>query len=216
MADEIVYMSAQFKGLPMADLIGGPLSAACDAQVKLASATADFIKVIGFMPPATTGASPQETRTARFCFKRPVEGSVDAAGNVGPIREEEVELVVPLLALVNVPALSITTVNVTFDMEVKSSFSAHESSDMSAQASLDASVGWGVFSAKVHIQGSVSTHKDQTRSSDNSAKYHVEVRAEDKGMPEGLSRVLDILQTAVAPRQIGEAKPVTASTTPTP
>jgi hypothetical protein len=207
MPDEIVNMSAQFKGLPMADLIGGPLSAACDAQVKLASATADFIRVIGFMPPATKGAT-QETRTASFRFKRPVEGIVDQDGKVGPIREEEVELVVPLLALVNVPALSITTVNVTFDMEVKSSFSAHESSDMSAQASLDASVGWGVFSAKVHIQGSVSTHKDQTRSSDNSAKYHVEVRAEDKGMPEGLSRVLDILQTAVAPRQIGDAKPV--------
>ena len=41
-------MGDQFKGLPMADLIGGPLMAASDAQVKLANATADFIKVIGF------------------------------------------------------------------------------------------------------------------------------------------------------------------------
>jgi hypothetical protein len=44
-------MGDQFRGLPMADLIGGPLMASADAQVKLANATADFIKVIGFMPP---------------------------------------------------------------------------------------------------------------------------------------------------------------------
>ncbi len=48
---DIVNMSDQFKGLPMADLIGAPLHAACDAQVMLARATADFIKVIGFLPP---------------------------------------------------------------------------------------------------------------------------------------------------------------------
>lgn len=199
MADEIVNISSQFKGLPMADLIGGPLTAACDAQVKLARATADFIQVIGFEAPANPG-DPTGTRTASFRFKRPVDAP---AGNTsGTFFEEEVEMVVPLLALVKVPALSITTVDVTFDMEVKSSFAEHSSSDMSASASLDASVNWGVFSAKVHVQGSVSTHKDNTRTSDNSAKYHVAVHAEDKGMPEGLARVLDILQSSVAPRKV--------------
>ena len=42
-------------------------------------------------------------------------------------------------------------------------------------------------------------HKENTRSSDNSAKYHVQVLAEDTGMPEGLARVLDILHTAIQP-----------------
>lgn len=198
MADEIVNMSSQFKGLPMADLIGGPLSAACDAQVKLAKATADFIQVIGFSEPATQGGA-VTTRTASFRFKRPVDAP---AGQKDKFFEEEVELEVPLLALVKVPALSITTVDVTFDMEVKSSFAEHSSTDMSASASLDASLNYGIFKAKVHIQGSVSTHKDNTRTSDNSAKYHVAVHAEDKGMPEGLARVLDILQSSVAPRKV--------------
>ncbi|HKE96230.1 MAG TPA: DUF2589 domain-containing protein, partial [Povalibacter sp.] len=80
--------------------------------------------------------------------------------------------------------------------------------DMSASASLDASVNYGIFSAKVHIQGSVATHKENTRTSDNSAKYHVAVHAEDKGMPEGLARVLDILQSAAAPRKISAPTPV--------
>lgn len=206
MADELVNMSSQFKGLPMADLIGGPLTAACDSQIKLAQATADFIRVIGFLPPpqaAGGGAATDDvgpTRTALFRFKRPVDNPDPTAG--GAIAEEEVELEVPLLSIVKVPNLSIYTVQVDFDMEVKSSFTAKQSDDRSGSLSADASVGWGVFSAKVHIQGSVATHKENTRTSDNSAKYTVSVRAEDKGMPEGLARVMDILQTAAAPRRI--------------
>ena len=72
------------------------------------------------------------------------------------------------------------------------------------------SFGWGCFKGSVKIQGSVATHKENARSSDNSAKYHVLVHAEDKGMPEGLARVMDILQTACVPRAIGAAQPVAA------
>jgi hypothetical protein len=202
MADELVNMSSQFKGLPMSDLIGGPLSAACDAQVKLAQATADFIKVIGFLPPAADSKDPNAvggTRTALFRFKRPVDNPTPGAGGIA---EEEVELEVPLLAIVKVPNLSIATVDVTFDMEVKSSYSQKESEDKKAEFAADITIGWSIFSAKVHLAGSVATHKENTRTSDNSAKYHVAVHAEDKGMPEGLARVLDILQTACAPRRI--------------
>lgn len=213
MANELVNMSDQFKGLPMGELIGGPLSAACEAQVKLAQATADFIKVIGFLPPqapaqgGTLDPYSGGTRTALFKFKRPVDGLDPAHPNA--MKEEEVELCVPMLAIVKVPNLSITTVDVTFDMEVKSSFSSKESTDASASLDASMSVGWGIFKATVHIQGSVATHKENTRASDNSAKYHVAVHAEDKGMPEGLARVLDILQTACAPRKIGDPAPVT-------
>lgn len=207
MADELVNMSSQFKGLPMEDLIGGPLTAGCNAQVKLAQATADFIQLIGFQKPDANGA--QATRVATFRFKRPVDAPPAAADAPAGSFEEEVEIEVPLLSIVKVPSLSITTMDVTFDMEVKSSFSTKESSDMSASASLDASVNWGVFSAKVHVQGSVATHKENTRTSDNSAKYHVAVHAEDKGMPEGLARVLDILQSVAAPRKVSAPTAVT-------
>src|SRR3982751_4749508 len=126
MADELVNMSSQFKGLPMGDLIGSPLTAACDAQVKLAQATSDFIKVIGFMPPDPSDpAGVGATRTAQFRFKRPVDDPTTAGG----IAEEDVELEVPLLVIVKVPNLSIVKVDITFDMEVKSSFSTTESED---------------------------------------------------------------------------------------
>jgi hypothetical protein len=213
MPDELVNMSSQFKGLPMGDLIGGPLNAACEAQVRLANATADFIKVIGFLKPAD-GKDPYSggTRTAFFKFKRPVEGKGAAQNGNMPIMEEEVELEVPLLAIVKVPNLSITNVDISFDMEVKSSFSSKESTDASASLEAEMSFGWGMFKGSVKVHGSVATHKENTRTSDNSAKYHVLVHAEDKGMPEGLARVLDILQTSCAPRTIGAAQPVAAIT----
>jgi len=122
------------------------------------------------------------------------------------IGQEDVELEVPVLAIVKVPALSITQVDVTFDMEVKSAESSKSSEDKSGSVEAQAKFGWGLWGGSVSIKGSVATHKENTRSSDNSAKYHVEVHAKDSGMPEGLSRVLDILQQSIAPKALSGAK----------
>jgi Protein of unknown function (DUF2589) len=199
-------MGDQFRGLPMADLIGGPLMASADAQVKLANATADFIKVIGFMPPKDPKDAVGDVRNVLFRFDRPaVSAGQITAGS--PIPVETVDLQVPLLSIVKIPSLAINTVDISFDMEVKNSENDKSSFDAAAKLSAEAQVGWGPFSVKVNITGSVSSHKENTRQSDQAAKYHVEVRAEDKGMPEGLARVLDIVQSSIAPRQISAPNP---------
>jgi len=154
---EIIDMASQFKGLPMADLIGGPLTAACDAQVKLANATANFIKYIGFMPPSDSDKDGVgATRLAHFAFTRPVVDPKDSSKTV----EESVSIDVPLLAIVKIPSLSITKVDITFDMEVKSSFSAKETQDTKASFAADAKFGWGPLSVSVHLEGSVASHKE--------------------------------------------------------
>lgn len=177
-------ISDQFRGLPMGDLVGAPLMAACEAQVRLAQATSDFIKHVGFES-GEDGKS--TTRTSAFKFSRPV------LQEDGSYKDELVEMNVPLLAIVKVPTLAVQNVDITFDMEVKAATTDKSSLDIGA--TIDAS--WSGFGAKVSVQGSVASHKENTRSSDNSAKYHVNVQARDTGMPEGLARVMDILQTAV-------------------
>lgn len=199
-------MADQFKGLPMRDLIGGPLMAACDAQVKLANATADFIKVVGFLPPTSGGTDPNAVggiRIASFKFERPKTPAVSGTD----AKMETVTLDVPLLAIINIPALSIKTVDITFDMEVKASEASKDSTDTSASVDATAGVNWGVFTAKVSVKGSVASHKENTRSSDQSAKYHVAVHASDDGMPEGMARVLDILAQAIQPTKIEDSPP---------
>ncbi|WP_162417064.1 DUF2589 domain-containing protein [Cyclobacterium roseum] len=213
MAEGLVNMSDQFKGLPMQDLIGGPLNAAVSANVKLAQATADFINTVGFTQVPvdkkpgefTTGAA----RMLDFEFERPgifVPEVTDKNPTPVPQRTiEEVKIRVPMLAVVPIPNLQVDTVDITFDMEVKSSTSETSSTDMNASADVSAKIGWGPVSATVKIHGSVATHKENTRTSDNSAKYHVEVTASNHGTPEGLARVLDIMATAATPHDVNVA-----------
>lgn len=191
MADNLISMSGQFSGLPMADLIGGPFQAACDAQTLLAAATANFVQNVG-MKKTTDG---MEALTVDFSFDR--ASAPDPT--TGKVTVETVDLKVPLLAIVNTPALSIKEAEVKFTMSVSSSDSSSTSSDSSATMDGETKLDYGIFSMKISLHGSVASHSANTRASDNSAKYDVRVLARDDGPPEGLMKMLDMLQSAITP-----------------
>jgi hypothetical protein len=86
-------------------------------------------------------------------------------------------------------------------MEVKQSEKSEKAID--AGLSLSGSASFGPV--KVNVSGSVSVHSSNTRSTDNSAKYHVDVRATNHGTPEGLARVLDMMAANVAPMLVGSS-----------
>ena len=192
MPDQLVNMSSQFGGLPMDQLIGGPLKAACNAQTLLAKASSDFIKDVGLN--ADSGGN-MSARTVDFSFNKPVQDPD------GTTKLEKVDLQVPLLAIVNTPSLSVKEVDVNFTMEVKSSTSSKTTSDTKAELTAHAKYNAGLFSCDVTIHGSVANHSENSRKSDNSAKYDVKVVARDDGPPEGLMKVLDMLNDAIAPTQ---------------
>ena len=192
MPDQLVNMSSQFGGLPMDQLIGGPLKAACNAQTLLAKASSDFIKDVGLND---TGGGNMSARTVDFSFNKPVQDPD------GTTKLEKVDLQVPLLAIVNTPSLSVKEVDVNFTMEVKSSTSSKTTSDTKAELTAHAKYNAGLFSCDVTIHGSVANHSENSRKSDNSAKYDVKVVARDDGPPEGLMKVLDMLNDAIAPTQ---------------
>ncbi len=193
-------MGQEFQGLPMEQLIGAPLKAACDANLNLAQTTADFIKTVGF------DEEGKKIRTAEFSFNRPMVTHDENGNEI--IKQEKVDIDVPLLAIVQIPSLKVDLVDITFDMEVKSSESSKEVKDSKGEFSGKAKIGIGPFSASVKVSGSVSSHKENTRSTDKSAKYHVQVKATDHGMPEGLARVLDFMNQAIAPNKIGQAEAI--------
>ena len=190
----------QFTGLDMHSLIAGPLIAACEAETMLAAATAKFIEDVGLEEPTDAkgdGNKIRRVRTTEFSFDRAIHGA-----NGENIGQETVVMNVPLLSMVKIPTFGIDEMNITFDMEVKSSESSESSDDKNLSADGNISLGIGPFKAKVNIKGSIACHEKNTRSSDNSAKYHVDLHAKDYGTPEGLSRMLDILATASTPRAI--------------
>lgn len=179
-------IAGQFAGLDMGQLIGGPLNAAADASITLARGTADFINEVGFDKSG-------RIRTAAFGFSR------KSMNDDGTSNLESLNVDVPLLAIVPIPNLQIDEVNVIFDMEVKQSEKSESSRDMGASLSGSLRIG----PVKVSITGSVSAHQSNTRSSDNSAKYHVDVRATNHGTPEGLARVLDMIAAGISPSLVG-------------
>ena len=189
-------IASQFSALPMEDLIGGPLQAAATAQGKLASITSDFITSVGL---EDTGGGKLAARTVDFKYQKPIKTSTTATD--GTVTEtwdkQEMDLQVPLLTIVKAPNLQVKEVNVTFDMEVKAS----SASQTSAQQDASVSASWKGWGAKVAFHGSVSNKQESQRSSDTSAKYHVDVKAIDEGAPEGLMKVLDILGEAIQPTE---------------
>lgn len=176
----------QFAGLPMDQLIGAPLTAAADASLRLANSTADFINRVGF-------DANGNVRNVAFKYEKRSMNE-DGTSNI-----DEMKVDVPMLAIVPIPNLQVDEVNILFDMEVKQSEKSESSLDVGA--TLNATANFGIV--KVNVSGSVSVHQANTRSSDNSAKYHVDVRATNHGTPEGLARVLDMMAANVAPSLVG-------------
>ena len=202
----------EFRGLPMSDLIGGPLLAASDAQMSLAIATERFVKTVGFVPKDDpsgkfdAGDPYGAVRTATFKFSRPVLGA-ERDAKTGSMPEETVELEVPLLAIVKIPALNIVNVDLAFEIEVKSSKSSKETDGANEMLAAEARLGWG-RRAPVRISGSVASAGERARSTDSSAKFHVKVHASGTDIPEGLARVLDRINALIAPKAVtAPAKP---------
>jgi len=203
MADGLVDMSKQFGNLPMESLIGGPLQAAAKANANMVATNAEFIQQIGFKRDDKgdiTGANMVE-----FKFNQLITSTNDKGDVVQT--PQEVSVQAPMLAIVPLPALKVKDVSVDFTMQVNSSTSDTDESSSEGGYSGTAKVGWGPFSMSVSVHGKTSSHSKHTRKSDNSAKYDVHVSATDDGIPEGLSRILDMMHDAITPQA---AAPVTA------
>ena len=206
----------QFRGLPMESLIGEPLLAAAKAQGQLANTTEKFIEDIGLQKVS----GELKARTVDFAYDVPVQREVSASAYAGsgPLSKtggavytgtgiapttgsfvvhgiEKRNLQVPLLAIVNTPALSVKNVTIDFDMTVKTSTASTSELDTSTKLDVSYSAWWSPV--KANLSASVSSKSTNTRKSDNSARYTVHVEARDDGAPEGLMKVLDILGNTI-------------------
>ena len=179
----------KFKGLPMRELIGGPLFAAAEAQEKLASIAWDYYQKIAYNTDGN-GVSDGTTRLLEFTLDRPVvqDGVVSADNN-------KVTVKAPFIGLVPIPSLLIDRVDVDFQMEVTDTNSTTDNT--SAEASTNISSKW--FGVNVGISGKVSSSRENTRSTNQTAKYQVHVTASQQKQTEGLSKLMDIMASCIEP-----------------
>jgi hypothetical protein len=113
----------------------------------------------------------------------------------------------PLLTIMPLNSLAVETADINFEMEVKSSFSEEQNDtkekQVKAEASFEAKVGYGPFSASVkgsasYDQKDTSTHNTHYQKS-NSAKYTVNVHAGQLPLPQGVTTIIEAFASAIQP-----------------
>jgi hypothetical protein len=184
-----------FAGLPIEDLIVSPIVGMAKGQAKLNEVTWRYISEVAFE---------QDEKT-----KKNVARSLDVEMNRvvtnGETGEQEIQKLynkVPMLPLVPLPSLAITSADIAFTMEVKTSETSKESSDNETSYSATASASWWGMKFSATVAGKVATHKENTRSTDNSAKYEVKVHAEQLPPTEGMLKLSDYLTQMLEPSLI--------------
>ncbi len=185
----------QFAGLPIEELIVSPIIGMAKGQAKLNEVTWKYISEVAFVKDEKTGVT----------SARSLDVEMNRVVTNGETGEQEIQKLynkVPMLPLVPLPSLAITSADIEFSMEVKTSEASKDTS--TSENSYEASAGgswWGMsFNAKV--AGKVATNKENTRSTDNSAKYNVKVHAEQLPPTEGMLKLSDYLTQMLEPSLI--------------
>ena len=185
----------QFAGLPIEELIVSPIVGMAKGQAKLNEVTWKYISEVAFVKDEKTGVT----------SARSLDVEMNRVVTNGDTGEQEIQKLynkVPMLPLVPLPSLAITSADIEFAMEVKTSEASKDTT--STENSYEASAGgrwWGMsFNAKV--AGKVATNKENTRSTDNSAKYNVKVHAEQLPATEGMLKLSDYLTQMLEPSLI--------------
>ncbi|VEB40611.1 Protein of uncharacterised function (DUF2589) [Chromobacterium violaceum] len=124
----------------MQSLIGGPLQAAAQAQQSLAMTQTQAILETGFIRLVD--------RNGKLTGYKPLTAAIELASS-RPARRpaaSALTLKLPVLTLMHIPSLAIRSVDIAFDMEVKSSCSREtaeqSASKLDAGAAWDARAGW--------------------------------------------------------------------------
>ena len=195
MADNVAQ---QFVGLPIEDLIVSPIVGMAKGQAKLNEVTWKYISEVAFVTEKDKdGKDVTSARSLDVQMNR-----VMTNGDTGEQSLETLYSKVPMLPLVPLPSLAITSADIGFTMEVKTSETSKESSDSETSYSASASASWWGMKFSATVAGKVATHKENTRSTDNSAKYEVKVHAEQLPPTEGMLKLSDYLTQMLEPSLI--------------
>ncbi|TAE08824.1 MAG: DUF2589 domain-containing protein [Bacteroidetes bacterium] len=228
---QLLSMAQEFTGLPMDSLIGAPLTAAATANASMAVTQTKFMldtcfqKVVdskgeinynpimikmsltrGFVVPATP-AIPEVKDDKGVVTQKAVDAQPATMSSFTTSFD------LPLLTIVPLNALGVDEVDITFEMEVKSSFSNTQSEESAtkaaAEATLEAKFQIGPFSAKITGKASYSSEDKKTSNShyekSNSAKYTVHVHAGQLPLAKGVNTIIEAFTQAIQPYQMPNA-----------
>ena len=217
--------------LDFSNIIGGPLSAAVEAQRDSAAATLAFISQVGFAPNSvdiaklrgleTTAANkesaaattPNEANKKAAVTARQIADDFNlqieskATGDVRYVsfnydlaREDSTnnkgQIKVPILTIVPIPYLSITSMDVDFSAKITEAYS-YES-----ERTLQHGASYRTRSARFRCGYASKSSSKYKATNEAMFDMKVHVHAENIDMPAGLSRILGILEANLISNEV--------------
>lgn len=219
---DLVSMAQSFTGLPMGDLIGGPLNAAAKANADMAATQVNFLLKTCFSytenvekgKPGSYSPVMIKMSLTRGVMIPAVMNKDGTVIEEAKIQNFETKFDLPILTIMPLNSLAVDKVDITFEMEVKSSYGEESSkkteNEVKAEASWEAKVDYGIFSASV--TGSASYDSKDSSSFDthyeksNSAKYTVAVSASQLPLPKGVNVIIEAFTKAIEPYEMPAAQ----------
>jgi hypothetical protein len=183
MADSTnISLAAEFQALPLESIIAAPLKGAIEAQAMAAATTKAFIEsLIG-----------KDGTPVSVQFKVSRE-TTDANGVVS----SGATINAPLLSIVPVPHLRIDSLTTHFKYEINLA----EKKEHEKMWGVEGSAGTtGLLSkfVSVSLKGSVSSKSREESVMNRSGMLEITVHASEAPMPEGLSKILNLLASTIA------------------
>lgn len=175
--------------LPIERMISEPLSASIKAQAQMSLSMAQFIDTVGITKDG-------DIRMVTFKYE-------EEMANEDPAKKEPVKVTryiqAPFLAMTGIPNLAIESVNIDFELEVKTAETETTKTDAKTNVEVEAkwSKWWSPVSASTKITGSVSNSRETTRHTDTRAKYSFNVSARKQVPPEAFMRIVDVITNSV-------------------
>ncbi|WP_158837933.1 DUF2589 domain-containing protein [Polaribacter sp. L3A8] len=182
--------AAELGSIDFATIIGGPLDACVKAQSNASVSTVSFINSVGF----EGEGNDRKLRMAEFKYKKNVPNpDFDSEAPEGPSNLKNIptdtEIIVPFIALLNVPSFRIETCEIDFNVKLNSTYTKEVGSEFGVSAG--ASGGFGPVKFKVDV-----SYKRTSSTGIKVEKEYslgVKVKATNDEMPAGLAKVLGLM-----------------------
>lgn len=221
MDTNLLSMSQQFSGLPMESLIGGPLNAAAKANSAMALTQTRFLLDTCFNQKPMKDDKGAEVAgkfeyvpiMIEMVLTRSVISPGDKPEDDPKISPASTKFTLPLLTILPLNSLAVETVDISFEMEVKSSFSEDDTkekaSESKGEGSFETKLGWGPLSVSIKGSASYSSKDSETHNThyekSNSAKYTVNVHAGQLPLPKGVNTIIEAFTQAIQPIELKQA-----------
>ena len=184
-----IQVGKTIRSLPLEYVMSAPLLGAIKSQARAAKTTIDFFNNACLVETDdSTPDNPQyEIRQLDLSYRTT---ETDAGGTESDVTRT---ISVPMATVFPIPYVGISDINTSFEFEIDSA--QEEASNLSLSSEIDFSQGW--IGGGIEIKGKVGYEQSFRDTTKQKAKLKMNIHATSSEQPEGMKKILEILNDAV-------------------